>query len=108
MNFKYWVQRHTRGWSDDEIWNMDYEFIKWLNSRFKKYKEEAKDKIDLNYYKFTYKNKKYTQLQIIDRIIELTDYILQNNYFDIKFKNKDIIIDEIFDLFRLVFYFMWW
>ena len=32
QNIKYWVQRRTRGWSDDETWNLDYEFIKWINN----------------------------------------------------------------------------
>lgn len=40
-NIKHWLQRRTRGWSDDETWNLNYEFILWLNSRFKKYREQA-------------------------------------------------------------------
>ena len=27
-DIKYWFQRRVRGWSDDETWNLDYEFIK--------------------------------------------------------------------------------
>ena len=46
-NIKYWFQRRTRGWSDDEVWNLNYEFILWLNSRFKKYKEQATKMVDL-------------------------------------------------------------
>ena len=51
-DIKYWFQRRVRGWSDDETWNLDYEFIKWVNSKFKKYKEEAVGIVDLEYYKF--------------------------------------------------------
>ena len=80
-NIKYWFQRRTRGWSDDETWNLNYEFILWLNSRFKKYREQAIKVVDLEYYKFEYKDKTYTQLQVIDRIIELTDYIIDNDYY---------------------------
>ena len=48
-DIKYWFQRRIRGWSDDETWNLDYEFIKWVNSRFKKYKEKAIGIVDLEY-----------------------------------------------------------
>lgn len=26
-DIKYWFQRRTRGWSDDETWNLDWEFF---------------------------------------------------------------------------------
>ena len=48
-DIKYWFQRRIRGWSDDETWNLDYEFIKWVNSRFKKYKDEVFDIFKLIY-----------------------------------------------------------
>ena len=56
---KYWFQRRTRGWSDDECWNLDITFLKWINSRFKKYKEKAGKIVDLEFHKFKYKGKWY-------------------------------------------------
>ena len=110
-NIKYWFQRRIRGWSDDETWNLDYEFIKWVNSRFKKYKEKAIGTVDLEYHKFKYKRKEYTQLQLIDRVIELTDEILTDEYWNLIYtdaerleKNKD----EVFDIFKLIYGVMWW
>ena len=110
-DIKYWFQRRVRGWSDDETWNLDYEFIKWVNSRFKKYKEKAIGTVDLEYHKFKYKRKEYTQLQLIDRVIELTDEILTDKYWDLIYtdaerleKNKD----EVFDIFKLIYGVMWW
>lgn len=108
---KFFFQRTFRGWSDDECWNLNYEFFKWVNSRFKKYKEQAEKVIDLEYYKLTYKKKKYTQLQIIDRIIELTDWFIENDYYELIWSNPDKVKEtqnEIFDLFKLVFDLMWW
>ena len=110
-NIKYWFQRRTRGWSDDETWNLNYEFILWLNSRFKKYKEQATKMVDLEYYKFEYKDKIYTQLQVIDRIIELTDYIIDNNYYEMMWsdiEHLEAMKNEIFDLFKISFSAMWW
>lgn len=108
---KYWFQKRTKGWSDDETWNLDYEFIKWINTRFKKYKELAPEVIDLEEHTFKYKNKTYTQLEIIDRIIEITNYILDNDYFEISWSEDGYLDDlknEMFALFELVFPAMWW
>ena len=110
-NIKYWFQRRTRGWSDDETWNLNYEFILWLNSRFKKYREQAIKIVNLEYYKFEYKDKIYTQLQVIDRIIELTDYIINNDYYEMMWSDVErleAMKNEIFDLFKISFGAMWW
>lgn len=105
-NIKFWFQRRTRGWSDDETWNLDYEFIKWINSRFKKYKELSI--ADMTFNKFKYKKKRYTQLELIDKEIELTDNILKNYWvYEDGFDKKEIV-DEIFDIFKLIFWTMWW
>ena len=110
-DIKYWFQRRIRGWSDDETWNLDYEFIKWVNSRFKKYKEKASKIVDLEFHRFEYESKEYTQLQLIDRVIELTDEILTDEYWNLIYtdaerleKNKD----EVLDIFKLIFFSMWW
>ena len=75
-DIKYWFQRRTRGWSDDETWNLDWEFFRWVNSRFKQYRKDASDIVDLELYKFNYKGKEYTQLELINKVIKLTTYFL--------------------------------
>ena len=105
-SIKYWFQRRTRGWSDDETWNLDYEFIKWVNSRFKKYKEKAGKIVDLEFHRFEYEDKEYTQLELIDKVIKLS-----NEYIDTNLPSEDklnSIKDEIFDIFKLIFWTMWW
>ena len=110
-DIKYWFQRRIRGWSDDETWNLDYEFIKWVNSRFKKYKEKAVGAVDLEYHKFKYKRKEYTQLQLIDRVIELTDEILTDEYWNLIYTDAERLEKikyEVFDIFKLIYGVMWW
>lgn len=107
-NIKYWFQRRTRGWSDDETWNLDYEFIKWINSRFKKYKEKTIGIVDLEYHTFTYKRKKYTQLELIDKVIELSDTLLANYWVYEDDFDRYRIANEICDIFKLIFWTMWW
>lgn len=110
-DIKYWLQRRVRGWSDDETWNLDYEFIKWVNSRFKKYKEKASKIVDLEFHRFEYEGKEYTQLQLIDRVIELTDEMLTDEYWDLihtDAERLEKIKDEVFDIFKLIYGVMWW
>lgn len=107
-NIKFWFQRRIRGWSDDECWNLDYEFIKWVNSRFKKYREQAK--IDLSFHKFVFKRKTYTQGELIDKIIYLTDeYIkLTNNSWWEHELALMTLVEEILDIFKILYWAMWW
>lgn len=87
----------------DTDWNLNSEFIHWLNYWFKEFKEKAK--IDLKFHVFLYKGEELTQIEIIDRIIELTDEILKN---DELFWGSEEELDEVFMLFRIVFPAMWW
>jgi len=85
-------------------WNLNSEFIYWLNYWMKEYKEKAK--IDLSFHKFEYKGREMTQLEIIDKVIELTELIKEDDiWFNDTTKEK---VDEVFELFHLVFYSMWW
>ena len=87
-------------------WNLNHEFICWLNYWLKEYKEKAE--IDLKFHKFMYKSRQWTQEEIIDRLIELTKYVNVNFYETEKEKEVKQAINEIFDLFKLVFWVMWW
>ena len=110
-DIKYWLQRRIRGWSDDETWNLDNENKKRVNSRFKKYKEKASKIVDLEFHRFEYEGKEYTQLQLIDRVIELTDEMLTDEYWDLihtDAERLEKIKDEVFDIFKLIYGVMWW
>lgn len=88
-----------------ECWNLDYNLTKWLNEHLKIYKEDANEIVDLEFYKFNYKNKEYTQLQIIDRLIDITDYLLA----DIDSATKmEEYKNEMYDLLKLIHWTLWW
>lgn len=92
-----------------ECWNLDYELIKWLNEHLKVYKEEASKIVDLEFYKFTYKKKEYTQLEILNRLIEIANYLLDIDYFgdcNVELVNKNK--NEMYDLLKLVHWNLWW
>lgn len=84
-------------------WNLNVEFVYWINYWFKEYRKNTDGMIDLEYFRFKYKDKEYTQKEIIDRIIVLTDRIIKKEIW-----NSIKEIDEVFDLFHLVFWCMWW
>ena len=93
------------------VWWWNLELRLWINSRFKKYKEKAIGIVDLEYYKFKYKRKEYTQLQLIDRVIELTDEMLTDEYWGLIYTDAERlekIKDEVFDIFKLIYGAMWW
>lgn len=91
-----------------ECWNLDYELIKWLNEHLKVYKKEASKVINLEYYKFQYKKKKYTQLDILNRLIEITDILLETDYFDCDVFKINNLKNEMYDLLKEVHWQLWW
>lgn len=96
----------------EECWNIDYSFLLWVNEHFKMYLKEADDVVDLTFHTYTYKRKILTQKDVINIIIRDTDWLI-NVYYDWSvrddFKKEfSSTVNEVFDLFRMVFYNMWW
>lgn len=97
----------------EECWNLDYALVKWLNEHLKVYLEDASKNVDLTYREYIYKRKKMTQEQIIKRLIEITDIILgdeNNDYWENTWSSKTIVnlVDEMYDLLKLVHFVLWW
>ena len=88
-----------------ECYDMRYSFIKWTNEHFKQYLKDSIKIVDLDYHKYEYNNKIYTQREIIERIIYLSNCLLSSN---IILETDEKMHEEILDLFRLVYYSMWW
>lgn len=79
-NDKHWdkwkKEKELYGFDSRETWCMDGIFMEWLYCHMLMYKKEAGRIIDLKYHKFRYKNKEYTQKQLINKIIKLSRYYL--------------------------------
>lgn len=89
-------------------WNLDYEFICWLNKNLKQYLKNASKHVDLTFHKFNYKGKTYNQSELITILIAITDD-LRENYFDYAF-DKDVQrkANDMLDIFKLIFPSLWW
>ena len=92
-----------------ETYSLDYSLIEWLNEHLKIYLKETEGIIDLTFHKFTYKKQEYTQLEIVNRLIEITDYLLDDdNYFWGNNKEKERLVKEMYDLLKLIHFYLWW
>lgn len=100
--FKKWKNKKLK----EECWNIDYSFIKWLNIHLKQYIEDAGKIVDLTFREYEYCGETYTTEDIIKRMIHLSDELI-NEYYAV---NDDVYeyTEELLDLFRLVFYDLWW
>ena len=90
-----------------ECWCLDFNFLEWLRIRLPIYLKEAGSTVDLTYHKFEYKGKTMTQEEIIKRMIQLLKEIEGKDCWDPHEEYKDKV-DEILDIWKLVFHAMWW
>ena len=107
---KYWFQRRSRGWSDDETWCLDYYFVKWLRAHLKKYLEDAGKVVDLEFHKFEYKGQERTLYYLVARMIHLCTKLLKN-YDNWEFDEQTMIKEtknELLDIFKLTFFYLGW
>lgn len=103
------VREYDKKEKDTPIdWNLDYELIEWLNKNLKVFYDNANEVIDLRFHKFMYKGKEYTQEQMIEKLIDTTDY-LKKNYFIVDNPKKIISkTNEMFTILKKIFYTLWW
>ena len=70
-----------------ECWNLNYSFILWLKERLPVYVEEASKVVNLEYHKFNFRGEEYTQLQLINKMIELVNYLTEDENYILYVKN---------------------
>ncbi len=99
-------QREKYGFDERETWNLDYTFITWVYERFSMYKDIGSEVVDLEYHKFTVEGKEYTQLQLINIILELCEFLLKND--DSWKEEYYAVYSELLKLFSVIIPAMWW
>ena len=95
----------------DDCWGLDFSIILWLNEHLKMYLEQADKYIQLDTPMFKYKNTKYTHRSAVKRLIELTDYLSNEDvYFDFDkeaVKKVEDYKNEMYDLLKRIHFAMW-
>lgn len=101
-------EREIYGFDSRETWSLDYVFYMWLYERLKMYIEYAGEIVNLNFHKFVYKEKEYTQLELINMMIErLESYFKKGDLF-VSSEEEYEPIKEIGEIWALVLPAMWW
>ena len=99
----------TKNTLKKETYVLDYSLIKWLNEHLKVYLKETEGIIDLTFNKFVYKKQEYTQLEIVNRLVEITDCLLDEDvYYCSTNKQTERLVKEMYDLLKLVHFCLWW
>lgn len=105
---KWKKQRKKYGFDSRETWNLNDLYAQWLYSHLKLYLKETSEIVDLNYYKFTYDGKEYTQIEAIKQMIKWLEYYLKNCDKDGK---EEIALEKVrkaTELWAISFPCMWW
>lgn len=94
----------------EECWSLDYHLVKWLNEHLKVYLKDANDFVDLTFYKFEYHCKEYTQLELLEELINVTDKLL-DYYDDISVnipQEVQRLKSEMYDILKILHFTLWW
>ncbi len=102
---KWAEQRKIYGFDERETWAMDCTFRCWLYERLRFFLEVAP--IRLDYHKFTFKDKEYTQGELIDMMLERLEFSFKPEYNDFD-KEQEEYVNEIQQIWALVMPCMWW
>jgi len=76
MNRHDWLRKfkYLHKIKPQEVYDFDIVLACYLLERMKQYRQDATKVVDLNYSKFTYNDKEYSQLELIDMIIEKLEF----------------------------------
>ena len=79
----FWSKKNKKEKIAKECWNLNYSFILWLKERLPVYLEESGKAINLEFHKFNFRGEEYTQLQLINKMIESVNYLTEDEkYFN--------------------------
>lgn len=91
----------------EECWNLGYEFVKWLNEHLKIYVEDKQKVVDMEYYKYDYKGKNYTELEMMNKLVDVTDELLKE-YDEIDCDKMNKLKDEMYELLKKIHFSLEW
>lgn len=107
---RFYKQYKKYGFTDYDTWSLDHAFAEWMYSRLYMYLEYGGKIVNLDYHKFKYKDKEYTQRQIILKIMDACECYIRNQFCG-NVVNEEIsykAMQEACELWALVFPAMWW
>lgn len=101
------LEQETYGFDQRETWSLDFSFYLWLYERLKMFKEVANKVVNLEFHKFEYEYKTYTQLELIDLLIKKLEFRLSSDYDDSNELHTKYS-DDIAEIWKIILPAMWW
>ena len=100
-------QQEIYGFDDSDTWCLQASFYSWLYERLRMFVEIGGKTVDLTYHKFGFKGGSYTQLEMIEMILERIRFYFSDEYDDF---NADQMryVEEIGELWAIILPAMWW
>jgi len=100
-------ERQIYGFDNRETWSLDFTFYLWLYERLMMYKEIGGQTVDLTYHRLEYKNKEYTQLELIDEMLTRLRFCFSEEYDEWNEEHYKYV-HEIEAIWAIVLPAMWW
>lgn len=104
---KWEKEREIYGFDDRETWDLQSTFYLWLYERLMKFVESASPIVNLEYHKFEYKGKEYTQIEMINMMLERLKFFFSPSYVDFD-PESEKKVQEIGEIWAIVLPAMWW
>lgn len=114
-----------------DCWNLQYSALGYLYEHLIQYKKDASEVVDLSFHEFIFKEKKFKQIEMIEEMIEIAEFILMdlthvskksetynrliNNKYYLKYgefndfdsKQREIM-EDFWKMWAIIFPAMWW
>lgn len=102
---KWKEEREIYGFDSRETWALNHTFYLWLYERLMMYKEIAI--VDLTFHKFDYSGNSYTQIELIDAMLERLKFSFSDEYRDYEDEQWEYV-HEVEKMWAVVLPAMWW
>lgn len=88
-----------------DCFDLDQAWLKWLSERLPVYLRDARKMIDFSFHKFTHRGKECQQDELVERMIVLVNKAMAIDFGEPEY---DEVIDELMEIWKLIFHAMWW
>ena len=107
--WRFWKQRWQYGFDQRETYALNDTFYCWLYERLRMYVDTASKIIDLEYHRFIWKGKEYTQIDLIKELLTHLEFYFKSSEDCILLnEEEEKIILEIGEIWAILLPAMWW
>lgn len=100
-------QKRIYGFDDSETWDLSSTFYAWLYERLRMYVDIGGEIVNLDFHKFEFKGHTYTQLELINEILERIRFYFSDSYDDFD-EEYTRYVYEVGEIWALILPAMWW